>query len=150
MAAPYVDSAFGAMDPDEMANLNLDQFSKYVCCLHEQLPAEEFEALREPLRDWLEKLMAAPLRNGDEVVVPTGSLFIQSLVDKNPILEDFKLKHRELDVYKVQEEVRKAALENVRLAARLVNHERGDPDIEKKIVVATGGGVSPMIDVDND
>jgi hypothetical protein len=32
MAAPYIDSAFGAMDPEEMSNVNLDEYSKYVCC----------------------------------------------------------------------------------------------------------------------
>jgi hypothetical protein len=148
MAAPYIDSAFGAMDPDELSNVNLDEYSKYVCCLHDTLPKADFDALKPQLMAWLTKLMATPLRNGDEIVVPTGSLFIESLVDPNPILEDFKLKHRELDVYKVQEEVRKAGLENLRLAARLLNAEREDPDIEKKIVVE-GSGVSPGIDVDH-
>ncbi len=135
MAAPYIDSAFGAMDPDELSNVNLDEYSKYVCCLHHTLSSEAFDAIKPQLVAWLTKLLATPLRNGDEIVVPTGSLFIESLVDPNPILEDFKLKHRELDVYKVQEEVRKAGLENLRLAARLLNHEREDPDIDKKIVV---------------
>lgn len=147
MAAPFIDSAFGAMDPDELSNVSLEEFSKYVCCLHHQLSESEFAELKEPLRAWLEKLMATPLRNGDEIVVPTGSLFIESLVDPNPILEDFKLKHRELDVYKVQEEVRHAGLENLRLAARLLNNQREDPDIEKKIVVQ-GGSVGPGIVVD--
>jgi hypothetical protein len=141
MAAPYIDSAFGAMDPEEMSNVNLDEYSKYVCCLHDKLPPDDFEALKPQLKAWLEKLLASPLRNGDEIVVPTGSLFIESLVDPNPVLEDFKLKHRELDVYKVQEEVRKAALENIRLAARLLNDEREDPDIERKIVVEGGGSI---------
>jgi hypothetical protein len=147
MAAPYIDSAFGAMDPDELSNVNLDEFSKYVCCLHDKLAPTEFDAIKLQLKGWLEKLMATPLRNGDEIVVPTGSLFIESLVDPNPVLEDFKLKHRELDVYKVQEEVRKLGLENLRLAARLLNAERGDPDIEKKIVV-TGSSVTPGFDID--
>jgi hypothetical protein len=147
MAAPYIDRAFGAMDPDELSNVSLDDFSKYVCCLHDHLPRDEFDDLKEQLREWLEKLMAAPLRNGDEIVVPTGSLFIESLVDPNTVLEAFKMKHRELDVYKVQEEVRKAGLENLRLAARLLNAERSDPDIEKKIVVA-GSAVAPGFDVD--
>lgn len=146
MAAPYIDRAFGAMDPDEIGNINLDEFSKYVCCLHERLEEADFNALKPELKGWLEQILASPLRNGDEVVVPTGSLFIESLVDPNPILEDFKLKHRELDVFKVQEEVRRAGLENLRLAARLLHGERGDPDIEKKIVVQ--GGVDPTIDVD--
>lgn len=135
MAAPYIDSAFGAMDPDELSNVNLDEYSRYVCCLHDQLPPAKFEAVKEQLRVWLQKLLATPLRNGDEIVVPTGSLFIESLVDPNPILEDFKLQHREIDVYKVQEEVRRSALENIRLAARLLNAEREDPNIDKRVLI---------------
>jgi hypothetical protein len=38
-------------------------------------------------------------------------------------------------VKKVQAEVRHAELENVRLAARALEGEREDPDIEKKIIV---------------
>jgi hypothetical protein len=147
MAAPYIDSAFGAMDPNELSNINLDEYSKYVCCLHDKMSPDEFDKLKPQLKVWLEKLLATPLRNGDEIVIPTNSLFIEALVDENPILEDFKLKHRELDVYKVQEEVRKAGLENLRLAARLINSEREDPDIEKKIVVE--GSIGSTIDVDN-
>ena len=45
--------------------------------------------------------------------------------------------HRALDVKKVQAEVRRAELENLRLAARLACGEYGDPDVEKKIVVET-------------
>ena len=117
MAAPYVDSAFGAMDPDELANVNLEEYSRYVCCLHDTLPAAQFDALKPQLKSWLEKLLATPLRNGDEIVVPTGSLFIEALVDQNPMLEDFKLRHRELDVFNVDQDIRKKAFENLRLAA---------------------------------
>ena len=92
-------------------------------------------------------LLADPLRNGDEITVPTDSLFIETLPGAHPLLEDFKLRHRELDVLKVGEEVRKARLENLRLASRLLHDEREDPDIEKKIVVS--GGVNTVIDVDN-
>jgi hypothetical protein len=142
MAAPYVDSAFGAMDPEELANVNLEEYSRYVCCLHDSLPADQFDAMKPQLRAWLEKLLATPLRNGDEIAVPTGALFIEALVDQNSNLENFKLMHRDLDVYKVEQEVRKAGLENLRLAARLVNEEREDPDIEKKIIVqGRGAGV---------
>ena len=148
MAAPYIDSAFGAMDPDELSNVNLDEYSKYVCCLHERLSPEKFDEIKDELKEWLEKLLAASLRNGDEIVVPTGSLFIETLVDQNAILEDYKLVHRELDVFKAEEEGRKGALENLRLASRLLNAELEDPDIEKKIVVE-GNGVRPIIDLDN-
>jgi hypothetical protein len=135
MAAPYVDSAFGAMDPDDLNNISLEDYSKYVCCLHDRLPAEEFDALKPELKKWLERLLADPLRNGDEIVVPTDALFIEVLPGTYPLLENFKLRHRELDVYKAQSELRKAELENLRLASRLLSGEREDPDIDRKIVV---------------
>ncbi len=148
MAAPYVDSAFGAMDPDQLSNVSLDEYSEYVCQLHDTLPATEFEALKPQLKAWLERLLASPLRNGDEIVVPTHSLFIETLVDDNPILEQYKAKHRELDVFKVGEEVRRAGIENLRRAARLLNGERGDPDFEKQTIV-TGLNANGSIDVGN-
>jgi hypothetical protein len=147
MAAPYVDAAFGAMDPDDLSNISLHDYGRYVCCLHDRLPAEEFEELKPLLRKWLELLLADPLRNGDEVTVPTDSLFIEILPGAHPLLEDFKLRHRQLDVLKVAEEVRKGRFENLRLAARLLHEEREDPDVEKKIVVE--GALQPAIDVDN-
>lgn len=144
MAAPYVDAAFGAMDPDELSNVNLSDYGKYVCCLHDKLPPAEFEAIKPQLKKWLELLLSDPLRNGDEVVVPTNSLFIEVLPGTHPLLENFKLRHRELDVYKVQEEVRRAGLEALRLAARLINKEREDPDVEKKIVIE--GSANPIVE----
>ncbi|HJP83811.1 MAG TPA: hypothetical protein VJ835_09935 [Fimbriimonadaceae bacterium] len=129
MAAPYVDQAFGAMDPEELSNVNLEDYSKFVCCLFEKDP-KEFKRLKPELKKWLERLLADPLRNGDEIVIPTGSLFIESLVGTYPLLENFKRRHREMDALKVAEEVRAAQMRNLRLAARLVNDEREDPDIE--------------------
>jgi len=148
MAAPFVDSAFGAMDPDSLSNVNLQDYGRYVCCLHERLSTEEFEELKPLLRKWLERLLADPLRNGDEVTVPTDSLFIEILPGAHPLLEDFKLRHRELDVMNVTEDVRRKRLEALRLASRLLHDEREDPDIEKKIVVT--GAVQPAIDVGGD
>ncbi|QCB44899.1 hypothetical protein [Hydrogenophaga sp. PAMC20947] len=147
MAAPYIDAAFGAMDPDELSNVSLKDYSRYVCCLHDTLSEEAFTALKPNLKKWLKALLSDPLRNGDEIVVPTGSLFIESLPGTHPLLEDFKLRHRELDVYKAQNEVRHGGLEALRLAARLVNSERGDPDVDKTIVVE--GGLAPHIGVED-
>lgn len=143
MAAPYVDEAFGAMDPEELSNISLDDYAKFICCLHKREP-EKFEALKDELTGWLKKLLADPLRNGDEIVVPTGSLFIESLVGTYPLLEKFKRQHREMDAFKVGEEVRRAQMENLRLAARLINAEREDPDIEKKIVVQGDPALVPV------
>lgn len=86
----------------------------------------------------------------DEVIIPTGQLFIEALPGAHPLLEDFKLLHRAEDVRKVKAEVRYAELENLRLAARLVASQNDaknpamleDPDIEKKIVVEGNAEVS--------
>ena len=62
--------------------------------------------------------LTSPRKDNDRVIVPTNSLYIECLVGTHPLLEDFKLIHRALDVKKVQAEVRRAELENIRLAAR--------------------------------
>jgi hypothetical protein len=142
MAAPYIDAAFGAMDPDELSNVSLAEYSRYVCCLHEHLTEEEFDELKPQLKKWLEAILADPLRNGDEIVVPTGSMFIEALPGTHPLLEAFKLRHRELDVYKVQSDIRKAEIGNLRLASRLLNAEREDPEIDKKVVIE---GAAPIV-----
>ncbi len=76
------------------------------------------------------------------VIVPSDQLYIEALPGTHPILENFKLMHRALDVKKVQAEVRHAELENLRLAARLASGEFGDPDIDKVMVVGTGQNVT--------
>jgi hypothetical protein len=146
MASPYVDAAFGAMDPDELSNLNLNDFSKYICALHKDDP-DKFNELKDYLNLWLGELLKDPLRNGDEIIIPSGSLYIECLPSAHPLLEDFKLRHRELDVYKVQEEVRRLGLENLRYASRLIHDERRDPDIEK--VIAIEGNGNAHIDVND-
>jgi hypothetical protein len=73
------------------------------------------------------------------VIVPSNSLYIEALPGTHPLLEDFKLIHRAIDIKKAQAEARHAELENLRLAARLANAEYGDPDVEKKIVIENDG-----------
>jgi hypothetical protein len=66
-------------------------------------------------------------------------LFIEALPGVHPILEDFKLFHRVIDVKKAQADVRAVELENLRAAARLLAGEREDPTIEKKVIVENPG-----------
>ena len=145
MAMPYVDASFGAMDPDQLSNVSLEDYSRYVCALRSQMTDDEFDALRVTLKGWLELLLADPLRNGDEIIVPTSSLYIEMLLSANSLLEDFKLFHREWDVYKVQEEVQLAALENLRISRRILEGKLGDPKVDKQILVE--GGVATSLDV---
>ena len=147
MMTPYVDSAFGLHDPDELGNMNLRDFSKYICCLHDEMTEGQFEAVKPVLKQYYQTLLASPLRNGEDIIVPTDSLFIEALPGKHALLEDFKLMHRAIDVKKVQAEVREMEIDNIRQAARILNDEL-DSGIDKKVIIE--GNPSRTIIGDND
>lgn len=85
------------------------------------------------LQDQLRRIISAPRRPGEEVVIPSSSLYIDALQGKHPNLEDLKLRHREVDVRKARAEVRRLELENLRDASRLMAGQRGDPEVDKQI-----------------
>lgn len=134
MMAPYLDAELGLRDPDGMGNWTLDEFEQYVECLKAQ-ENFDYDAVKDELDRQLKQLLMDSIRNGEEIVVPTDSLYIEALVGKHPLIEDFKLRHRALDVMKVKAEVRGVELENLRKAARLLAGERDDPDVDKRIEV---------------
>ena len=136
MLAPYLAEGFRLRDPDEYGNMNLADFSKYVCCIKANTTEAEFEQKYKPiLKKYYDFLIQSPLRSGEDVIVPTGNLFIEALPGEHSLLEDFKLMHRAVDVKKVQAEVRQLELENLRYAVRLQKADLEDPDVEKKIIV---------------
>ena len=128
-------------DPDEFGNYSVDDLKTLATCVNQNSP-DTFTANKVELTSVLARLIAAANTTDDLVIVPTTSLYIECLVGTHPLLEDFKLIHRALDVKKVQAEVRHAELENVRLAARAMNGELGDPDIDKVVVVGDNKNVT--------
>ncbi len=126
-------------DPDE--HYTTEELCEMLRCLREQNP-EAFDERREEYEQMLAEHLRQPRKEKDIVIVPSNSLYIEALPGKHPILEDFKLIHRAIDVKKVQASVRHAELENIRLAARVLNGELDDPDVEKKIVVSGESGVN--------
>lgn len=116
MMTPYLDPVAGLRDPDPLGDWTLQEFAHYVCCLRENLSDEEFDELRPGLEETRRRISNAPSRE-EEILVPTNSLFIETLPGKHPILEDYKLYHRVMDVKKAQAQVRAQELDNVRAAA---------------------------------
>jgi hypothetical protein len=142
MMQDYVEvgEELGLRDPDELGNYTIEELQELAACVHRTNP-ELFEKYREDFKRVLIDRLSSPRSDDDMVIVPTDSLYIECLVGTHPLLEDFKLIHRALDVKKVQAEVRHAELENIRLAARALRGKDEDPDIEKKVVIEGNGGV---------
>jgi hypothetical protein len=133
MLANFMDNYLGALDPDGADDFDPEDFEQQWLATAEGSP--ERQALADRLKAYITEIR----RTTDEVIVPTGQLFVEALPGTHALLEDFKLLHRAEDVRKVKAEVRHAELENLRLAARLVEAQRKpalleDPDIDKKII----------------
>jgi hypothetical protein len=143
LTLPYADPFTGLRDPDPLGGWTMSGFAKYLCCLKDTLPKAQLDAMLPGLVRTYQMLLTNG-GNEDEIIVPTGSLFIEALPGAHPILEDFKLMHRAIDVKRAQAEVRGLELENLRFAARLVEGEREDPTIEKKIIIE---GTVPDVNV---
>ena len=145
MMQPYVEQAaggFGITDPDDLGNISLDEFGDYVCCLRKKLTPEEFASLRETLEAQLATLLQAPLRDDEEIVVPLDAMYIEALPGAHPILENFKLLHRQIDAADAQENLRLKKMEKLRYAQRLLDGELADPSVSANYVFEGAPGVS--------
>ena len=137
MLHEFVDEYFGIRDPDPFGDMTIEDLGKEVNRVVNDPNSSKQE--QDQMKEIFLKYLTVARRSSDEIIVPTGQLFIEALPGSHPLLEDFKLLHRAHDVRKVKAEVRKAELENLRLAARVVAGRLEDPDIEKKIIVGTKG-----------
>jgi hypothetical protein len=169
MMDPYVTVAegeYGVSDPDPLGNMTLDEFCEYVCCLRrwfEERESEQdddtesggddvengahtltFEDLRPRLRRALRELLQRSLRNDEEVVVPSNSLYIEALPGAHSVMETFKHLHRQIDVKIAQGRLREAEIDNIRQAQRILDDELEDPDIEAQYVFKGGGGATDV------
>ena len=150
MMAPYVSIAegeYGLTDPDPLGNMTLEEFSDYVCCLRKHLDEleasggagkDQWKRIQPALRETLQRLLQLSLRNNDEVVVPTSSLFIEALPGAHSVMERFKNLHRQIDVKSAQANVRRTELDNIRRASRILAGDLEDPDIEARYVFDGG------------
>jgi len=145
MLQEFIDDYAGVKDPDAYGEFDIETFDqKWRDALMKHDPIA-LAVLHKQLTDYL----SIARRSIDEIIVPTGQLFIEALTGSHPLLEDFKLLHRVEDVRKVKAEVRHAELENLRLAARLAAAESDannlsmleDPDIEKKVIIEGNASV---------
>ncbi len=137
----HFDDAAGliAADPDPYADMTVDQLKTALSRIYARDPAS-FNANVKEFEEVMLRLLSK--QTPEMVIVPSNSLYIEALPGTHPLLEDFKLIHRAIDVKKAQAEARHAELENLRLAARLAKGKHGDPEIDKLVVVENGKNVT--------
>jgi hypothetical protein len=121
-------------DPDEFANYTLDELKEWAACLYRR-DKDTYDKRKDEFAKLIKDRLMSGRPEDDLVVVPTTSLYIEALVGTHPLLEDFKLAHRAIDVRKAQADVRHSELENIRLAARATEGQFDDPEVEKKIII---------------
>jgi hypothetical protein len=137
----HFDDAGGlvAADPDPNAGMSLGQLQTAMAAILAQDPAS-FAANEAEFAEIMLRLLSD--QTPEMVIVPSNSLYIEALPGTHPLLEDFKLIHRAIDIKRAQADARKAELENLRIAARLANGELGDPHVDKVVVVGSGQNVT--------
>jgi hypothetical protein len=131
----FLDGEFGLVDPDPLGELPTADEAIQLAEQAWNEPDTTDEDKAE-IADWLVRMLEAAHQVSQDIVVPTGQLFIEALPGAHPLLEDFKLKHRQMDLQKASAEARMSEVELVRRAARLLAGERDDPDIDKRIQVS--------------
>jgi hypothetical protein len=142
LALPYLDNRMGAQDPELLANFTLSELDTYVACARESATPEYFAHIIPRVQDLYEALIDRPFPDEEEIVIPTNSAFIEALPGTRPVLEDFKLLHRAIDVSKAAAEVRARELENLRLVARIRDGQLSDPDIQTMVVAPEAAGIT--------
>jgi len=124
-----------AADPEPGADFTLNELK----AAKEHIRAKDWNSFASNEAEFEEIMLRLLSKKTPEmVIVPSNSLYIEALPGTHPLLEDFKLIHRAIDVKRAQAEARKAELENLRLGARLASEELGDPDIDKVVLVKNG------------
>lgn len=133
------DPLLGLLDPDPSGNVDVDELKALLECAKEDetVSDEDREALRQALCD---RLVSAR-HDAETIIVPTGELYIEALPGARPVLEEFKVLHRAIDVRRAEADLRAVELDNLRRASRLIEGEREDPDVDKSVVIHGGAGV---------
>lgn len=122
-----------AVDPDANASFSMQSWSDALAHFEATGGSRIPKEIEVKLNDLLAAGLLSPESAPQRIIVPSDCLYIEALPGKHPILEDFKLRHRMLDVQKVLAEHKSMELENIRAEARLRRLELSDKDIDQII-----------------
>ena len=150
MVAEYLDPVSGIADPGALSGISTGELIDYIEAAIQAgiLDDGELNRLKEiahqlhhDQRDW-----------ADELVLPTGQLFLEALKGQTTLLEPFKLVHRGLDALSAEEDVRAKRIDALRRVRKLAQSdlERDPTSVEHfylgeipGVAVTNGDGSGP-------
>jgi hypothetical protein len=144
MGQAFLDDYFGVVDPDPLGEMptTSEAIALAECAWNK---ADTTDADRAEITRWLMDVMAAQKQIAEEIVVPTGQLFIEALPGAHPLLEDFKLAHRAIDLDRAVIGADVQRVELLRRAARLLADDLSDAEVDQRIEIT---GAPPAIEID--
>jgi hypothetical protein len=157
MLAGFLDEELEMVDPDASSTgIPLSVLMSARATVQTQMDALPVGDAQRPLYEAqlerIDTLIAAMGNDSDlvkqeeRVVVSTDMLFVEALPGANPVLEHFKLAHRQLDVAEVRARVKQTELNNLRATTRLRVGDLGDPEIDRHIVINSNSDVDAVVE----
>jgi hypothetical protein len=141
MSQSFLDVEFGVNDPDVWGEIPPASEAVAIARCAWTHPGAT-DDLRKEITKWLLFVLANQRKVSEEIIIPTGQLFIEALTGTHTLLEDFKLRHRAVDVEKARAEMVQARLEALRYAVRVSAGKLGDPEVQTQIVNPTEAEVT--------
>jgi hypothetical protein len=148
MAAEYLDPVSGVADPGSLSGVSTDELIEYIegaiglgLVNDDQLQRlkELARRLHREQRDW-----------ADDLVLPTGQIFLEALKGDTTMLEPFKLVHRGLDVLAAEEAVRAQRIDALRRVRKVAQSDlERDPTSVEHFYLGEVPDVVTATDTDN-
>ncbi len=142
MAQDFLDNRLGVKDPDPLGEMpSPSEAVQMAQCAWKEASDDE----RAEITKWLLRALNYRRLVSEEVVIPTGQLFMEALPGSHPLLEDYKLQHRRIDVERATADMIKERLEALRYAARVMADELGDPEVQTQVLSGSDAGVQVVV-----
>ena len=133
MTQEFIGDYLGVRDPDLESDVSTEELLRMAAEVWNATSTSQEQ--KDSIEAEIQRRLTSPKKENELIVVPTGQLYIEALPGSKPLLENFKLKHREMDMEKVRHEVLEQMLDNVRRAKKIREGELEDPEVEKVINV---------------